>query len=306
MLYQEVSRPYARATTPCVATTRHPAAGALCQPRRAMRLLTSGLSGSTTRRPDCTSSTAPMPCIQTRRLDARLLVSQRTGYRRVPGHSVVRGDYPSCGRNRSTSPTTSVRVPRHVALWLITPIVIDYFDYAARPIASARRAARHIAHRATRRRLLHLCRATGCLGMSRGLSRGSSSTTPPHATSSTTSPTPCDRVPRHVALLVSWLVVDYFAYVARPGASAHCAASLAALRRLLRLRCASGCLGSSRGSSSTTSTMPRDWVLRHVAWLVTRHVARLVFDFFAYTACPGTSACCAAHRQLLRLAQARR
>jgi hypothetical protein len=52
--------------------------------------------------------------------------------------------------------------------------------------------------------------------------------------------------------------------------------------------------------------MPRDWVLRHVAWLVTRHVARLVFDFFAYTACLGTSARCAAHHQLLRLAQARR
>jgi hypothetical protein len=30
----------------------------------------------TTRRPDCTGPTAPMPCIRTRRLDARLLVSR--------------------------------------------------------------------------------------------------------------------------------------------------------------------------------------------------------------------------------------
>jgi hypothetical protein len=32
--------------------------------------------GATTRRTDCTGSTVPMPCIQTRRLDARLLVSR--------------------------------------------------------------------------------------------------------------------------------------------------------------------------------------------------------------------------------------
>jgi hypothetical protein len=31
--------------------------------------------GATTRRPDCTGSTVPMPCIRTRRLDARLLIS---------------------------------------------------------------------------------------------------------------------------------------------------------------------------------------------------------------------------------------
>jgi hypothetical protein len=40
-------------------------------------------------------------------------------------------------------------VPRHVA-WLIAPLVIDYFAYAARPGASARRTARH----EVRRRLL--------------------------------------------------------------------------------------------------------------------------------------------------------
>jgi hypothetical protein len=76
------------------------------------------------------------------------------------------------------------------------------------------------------------------------------------------------QVPRHVARLVTRLVaplvvdysasrrlvVDYYTYTARTGASARRVAHLAAHRRLLRLRRASGCLGSSRGSSSTTST----------------------------------------------------
>jgi hypothetical protein len=68
-----------------------------------------------------------------------------------------------------------VRVPRHVAR-----LVVDYFAYA---------------------------RPFGCLGTSRGSSRGSSSTT---------STTPRIRVPRHVARLVTRLVVDYFTYAARP------------------------------------------------------------------------------------------
>jgi uncharacterized protein (DUF2267 family) len=93
-----------------------------------------------------------------------------------------------------------VRVPRHVAR-----LVVDYFAYAARLGASARRAA--------------------------------------HRLSSTTLPTLRDRVPRHVARRVAWLVaplvVDYFAYAARPGASARRAARhatrRAARRRLLRL-----------------------------------------------------------------------
>jgi hypothetical protein len=42
-------------------------------------------------------------------------------------------------------------VPQHVAR-----LVIDYFDYAVHPGASARRTARHAAHRAARRRLLRL------------------------------------------------------------------------------------------------------------------------------------------------------
>jgi hypothetical protein len=111
-----------------------------------------------------------------------------------------------------------------------------YFDYAARPVASARRAARRAAHRRllrlaqARRRLLRLRYASGCLGTSRGSSRGSS-----RRSSSTTSPTPRVRVPRHVAQLVTRLVVDYFTYAARPVASARRAACRVTHRRLLRL-----------------------------------------------------------------------
>jgi hypothetical protein len=108
--------------------------------------------------------------------------------------------------------------------------------------------------------LLHLHRAFGCLGTSRGSSRGSSrrssSTTLPRAgSSSTTSPPPRVRVHRHVAPLVvdysasrrlvvdysasRRLVVDYFVFAARPGASARRAARHAARRtarhRLLHL-----------------------------------------------------------------------
>jgi hypothetical protein len=74
---------------------------------------------------------------------------------------------------------------------LVAPLVVDYsashrlvVNYsasAARPGASARRAARHADRRAARRRLLRLAqarrrllrhrRAFGCLGMSRGSSR---------------------------------------------------------------------------------------------------------------------------------------
>jgi hypothetical protein len=150
-------------------------------------------------------------------------------------------------------------------------VVVDYFAYAARLGASAYRVAHHAARRAAhrrllrlaqarRRRLLHLRRACGCLGTSRGSSCGSSrrssSTTPPRAgsSSSTTSSSPRIRVPRHVAQLVMRLVaplvadysasrrlvvVDYFTYAACAGASAHRAARHAARRaahrRLLRL-----------------------------------------------------------------------
>jgi hypothetical protein len=195
----------------------------------------------------------------------------------------------SSGSSLTTPPTSRVQVPRHVAR-LVTRLFVDYFDYAARLGASARRAARHPA----RRRLLRLHRASGSLGTS----RGSSSTPSPRAgSSSTISPTPRVRVPRHVA----WLVVDFFAYTAHLGASARRTARHVARRgahrRLLRLRHASGCLDTLRCSLSTFSPTPR---VR-----VPRHVTRLVVDFFTYAARPGASACRTvrrvARRQLLRL-----
>jgi hypothetical protein len=76
-----------------------------------------------------------------------------------PVYSIVCRDYPSRGRNESTLPTPRDGVPRHVAWlvsWLVVKyfasrgLVVDYFAYAPRPGASARRAAHH----AARRRLL--------------------------------------------------------------------------------------------------------------------------------------------------------
>jgi hypothetical protein len=195
---------------------------------------------------------------------------------------------------------------------LVSPLAVNYFDYTTRPGALARHAARH----AARCRLLHVAR----LVVNYFTSRSSSSTTSPRVgSSSTTSPRPRVRVPRHVARLVTRLVidnfaysarlgaltcraarcrllhvgqlvvdyfasrrliVDYFAYASHSGALARRATRLAARRRLLLLRCTSGCLGTSRGSSrsssSTTSPTPRVRVPRHVARLVTR----LVVDYF--------------------------
>jgi hypothetical protein len=143
-------------------------------------------------------------------------------------------------------------------------------------------------------------------------------------------------VPRHVARLVTRLVVDYFAsrrlvidyftYVARPVAAGRRAACRVTHRRLLRLaqarrrllhlRSVSGCLGTSRGSSSTTSTTPRVRVPWHVARLVVDYFAsrRLVVNYFTCTARSVASArraaCHVARRTarcgLLRLTQARR
>jgi hypothetical protein len=196
------------------------------------------------------------------------------------------------GSSRSSSSTTSppprVRVPRHVAR-LVTRLVVDYFNYVARPVASARRAACRVTHRRllclaqARCRLLRLRRAFGFLSTTRG-------------SSTTTSTMPSVRLLRHVAQLVSWLIVDYFTSAARPGASARRAARHAARRLLLQLRRASGCFGTSRGlsrdsssttspragSSSTTSPTPR---VR-----VPRLVARLVVDYFASAARQGASA----------------
>jgi hypothetical protein len=231
----------------------------------------------------------------------------------------------------TTSPTLRVRVPRHVAR-LVTRLVVDYFDYAARPGASERRAARHTACRAARRRLLSLHRASGFLGTSRGSSRRSSSTTltttnvlvPWHVVRLVTrlvaplvvgffayTMRPCasaHRATHHRLLRVAPLVVDFFAYAVRPGALAHRVARC----RLLHLRRASGCLGTSHGSSRgssrrsslTTLSTPRVRVPRHIVWLITR----LAVDYFAYATRPGASARRvarrvarhAAHRRLLR------
>jgi hypothetical protein len=148
-------------------------------------------------------------------------------------------------------------------------LVVDYFAYAARPGASARR----VAHLAARRRLLHvvqarrrlLClrRTYGCLGTSRGSSRrsssttlprvGSSSTTPPRASSSSTiSPTLRVRVPRHTR-----------------------GSSRSSSRR------SSSTTPPRAGSSSTTSPPPCIQVPRYIARLVTRLVAPLVVDYSA-------------------------
>jgi hypothetical protein len=74
-------------------------------------------------------------------------------------------------------------------------------------------------------------------GSSCGSSRRSSSTTLPRPSSSSTTPLRV-RVPPHVARLVlrliAPLIVDYFTYAARPGASARHAARHTAHRRLLR------------------------------------------------------------------------
>jgi hypothetical protein len=149
--------------------------------------------GSTTCRPDCTGSTAPVLYIRTRRLGARLLF------------------------NRSH--------------WLSLCAVSTRLPAAAALLRLAQARRRLLCLAQARRRVLRLRRASGCLGTLCGLSRGSSrrtsSTTPPRAgSSSTTSPTPHVRVPRHIARLVTRLVaplvvdysascrlvVDYFAY----------------------------------------------------------------------------------------------
>jgi hypothetical protein len=184
----------------------------------------------------------------------------------------------SRGSLSTTLHSSCVRVPR-----LVVRLVVDYFDYAARPGATTRRAARCAACCRllrlvqARRRLLHLRRASGCLGTSCGSSRGSSSTTLPRAgSSSTTSPTPRVQVPRHAARLVKRFVVDYFTYAAR----------LVALAR--RAACSDSSLTTSphAGSSSTTSPTLHVRLPRHIARLITR----LVVDYFAYAVRPGASA----------------
>jgi hypothetical protein len=134
-------------------------------------------------------------------------------------------------------------VARLVNYFASRRLVVDYFTYAARPIASARCTACHVTHHRllrlaqARRRLLHLRRAFGGLGTSLGLSCRSPSTT---------SPVPRVRVPRHVARLVTRLVVDYSVrrdFVLRP----HWFYFSHAVRRDYL----------SRGNTGSTSTTPR-------------------------------------------------
>jgi hypothetical protein len=150
-------------------------------------------------------------------------------------------------------------------------LVVDYFASATRPGASAHRAARHAVRRATRRRLLHLtqvrrrllrlCRASGCLGTSRSPSRGSSSTTPHHAGSSSTTPP-------------------------RAGSSSTTPPRTGSSSTTPPRAGSSSTTPPRAGSSSTTSPPPRIRVPRHVASLVVDNSAsrRLVVDYFAYAA----------------------
>jgi hypothetical protein len=280
-------------TTLCAATTRHSLARALRQPCRAPRLLVTqphGLYLNCAARcdyssPRRTSSTSTTLCSRSLRLVARPLV---TRLHRLYCAYVVHPDAPSW---RSTS-------LRLVALALVVrPVTPSRGPLTRRSVAPAllRLCARPGATpcHGARRRLLRLCRTSGCHGTSRG-------------SSSATLPMPHVRVPRHVA----WLVVDYFAFTACPGASARCVAHRVARRRLLRLRCASGCLGTLRDSLSTSSPTPCVRAPRHVVRLVVDYFASrsLIVDYFAFAAHPGASAYRAAHRvarhRLLRLCHA--
>jgi hypothetical protein len=167
--------------------------------------------------------------------------------------------------------TTRPGAPRHVAR-LVTWLVVDYFDYATRP-----GAPQHVVRLVTRL-VVHYFDYAARPGAPRHVARLVTRLVFDYF----------DYVVRpgahrHVARLVTRLILDYFNYAARPGASArraaHHPARRAARCRLLRLRRAFGCLGSSRGSSrrslSTTSLTPRVRVPQHVA----RPVTWLVVDY---------------------------
>jgi hypothetical protein len=156
------------------------------------------------------------------------------------------------GSSSATSPASRVRVPWHVVR-LATRLVVTHFAYNVRSGASARRATHRAARRAAPRRLLCLCRASGCLGTSRG-------------SSSTTSPTPRVRVPRHVVRLVTRLLVDY-------------------------LCCAIGCLGMSCGSSSTTRRLTARLLVGRLHWLSPCiRSLRLVARLLVVPDCTGSTA----------------
>jgi hypothetical protein len=254
-------------TTSRVVTTHLPAARVIHQLRRVPRLLVvrpvTASRDATTRRPDCTGSTAPIPCIRTHRLVARLLVGR--------SHWLSQCVY-------------SLRLATRLLIVRIAPA------------------------------LLRLCRASGRTVSSLDFSsvgRTGSRRVPDHfvvrhdylsrGRKGYTSPTPRVRVPQHVARLVTRLLVDYFDYVARPGALARRAARRVACRQL-RLRHASGCLDMSRGSSHRSSRRTSSTTSHTPRVRVPRHVTRLVVDYIAYGTRPGASARRAARRRLLRLA----
>jgi hypothetical protein len=236
------------------------------------------------RRAGSSSTTSPTPHVRVPRHVAWLVTPLVVDYfasAARPGASAHRAAR-RAGSSLTTSPTPRVRLLRHVArlvAWLVMPLVVDYFASVACLGASAHRVARHAAPRRllrlaqARRRLLRLRHTSGCLGTSRGSSRSSASTA---------SPMSHVRVPGHVARLVSPLAVNYFASAARPVPRHVARLGTQTRRRLLHLRRASGCFGTSRsfsrdpssttshraGCSSTTSPKPRVRVPRLVAQLV--------------------------------------
>jgi hypothetical protein len=181
---------YSSTTASYSTATRHPAARALHQPRRAPRLPVTRLHRLyLTNAVHRNYSSPAARALRRPRRAQRLLVSGRTCY-------------------TSTSPcAATTRLQLH-ALYVNLAVRRGYSSPGRTGCSD----------------LLCLRRASGCLGTSRGSSRDSSrrssSTTLPHAgsspttpprpgSSSTTSPMPRVRMPRHIARPVTRLIVDY-------------------------------------------------------------------------------------------------
>jgi hypothetical protein len=215
--------------------------------------------GATTRRPDCTGSTAPMPCIRMHCLAARLLVDR--------SHWLS-----PCVRSLCLAARLLVvRIaPALLCLCCASGRAVSTLDFSSVGCTASRREPGHSL----------VC----CDYPSRSRNRYTSTMLRV-------------RVPQHVARLVVRLDAPFivnFDYVARPGSSARRAARRVARCRLLRLRRASGCLGTSRGSLSTSSPRASGCLgtsrglsrasssntLSTPRVRVPRHVARLVVDYF--------------------------
>jgi hypothetical protein len=156
-------------------------------------------------------------------------------------------------RSTSTSPCAATTCLRPHALYVNLAVRRDYSSPAARALRQPCRALRLLRlvtrlvaplvvdYSASRRLVVDYSASVACPGAS------------------------THRAARHAALaplVVDYsasrrLVVDYSTSAARPGASARHVDRHAARRRLLRLRRASGCLGTSRGPShGSSSTTP--------------------------------------------------